>query len=95
MAVVEFEPGLIDAYEGEDKVADVLQAMQTEPFWLADVSLGKAVKGSPEQLAAALGPRAARWARRSEHVHHRRGVAPHPLPRLLPPRSVLEHQVAA
>jgi hypothetical protein len=64
MAVVEFEPGLIDAYLGEDKVADVLQAMQTEPFWLADVTLGKAVKGSPEQLAAALGPWAARWTRR-------------------------------
>lgn len=64
MAVVEFEPGLIDAYEGEDKVADVLQAMQTEPFWLADFTLGKAVKGSPERLAEALGPRAARWARR-------------------------------
>lgn len=64
LSVVEFEPGLIDAYAGEDKVSDVLEAMQAEPFWLAEFKLGTAVKGSPARLAEALGPRGAAWARR-------------------------------
>ncbi len=31
---VEFEPGLIDAYEGEDKLFHILQYMNDYPFWI-------------------------------------------------------------
>lgn len=37
--LAEFEPGLIDAYEGEDTLAQVLEVMRHEPFWLADFSI--------------------------------------------------------
>ena len=33
--VAEFEPGLIDAYEGEDKLFDILKFMQ-QTFWISD-----------------------------------------------------------
>ena len=39
---VEFEPGFIDAYHGEDKLSDVLRFMEQEKFWLSD----GVVKGS-------------------------------------------------
>jgi len=37
--LTEFEPGLIDAYVGEDTLSQVLDAMRDEPFWLAECSL--------------------------------------------------------
>lgn len=40
--VAEFEPGIIDAYEGEDKLWSVLAYMEKRPFWMADLS----IKGS-------------------------------------------------
>jgi hypothetical protein len=40
--VAEFEPGIIDAYEGEDKLWNVLAFMDSRPFWMADI----VVKGS-------------------------------------------------
>jgi len=40
--VAEFEPGIIDAYYGEDKMYEVLKHMESEPFWLSDM----VVKGS-------------------------------------------------
>ena len=64
MLAVEFEPGLIDAYEGEDKLADVLAAMGREPFWLADLDVGRTPRGRPVLLAERLGAGAARWVRR-------------------------------
>ncbi|HET7535423.1 MAG TPA: FkbM family methyltransferase [Candidatus Didemnitutus sp.] len=60
---LDFEPGVIDAYAGEDKLADVLTAMQTEPFWLADLSVGRTARGRPKLLAEALGPDAVRRVR--------------------------------
>jgi hypothetical protein len=62
---VEFEPGLIDAYEGEDKLAEVLAAMQAEPFWLAAMKVGRTPRGSPPLLERHLGKAAVRWVRRS------------------------------
>ncbi len=35
----EFEPGIIDAYDGEDKMHAVLSAMSGEEFWLADMRM--------------------------------------------------------
>lgn len=39
---VDFEPGIIDAYAGEDKLHDVLRYMETLPFFVSDMT----VKGS-------------------------------------------------
>jgi hypothetical protein len=64
MLAVEFEPGLIDAYEGEDKLADVLAAMAREPFWLAELEVGRTPRGRPALLAKRLGAGAVPWVRR-------------------------------
>jgi hypothetical protein len=40
--VAEFEPGIIDAYEGEDKLWQVMQYMEHHPFWMS----GMNIKGS-------------------------------------------------
>ncbi len=64
LLAVEFEPGLTDVYEGEDKLADVLAAMKCEPFWLAELEVGRTPRGRPALLAAHLGANAVRWVRR-------------------------------
>ena len=64
LLAVEFEPGLINAYEGEDQLADVLAAMKSEPFWLAELAVGRTPRGRPGLLAAQLGAGAVRWMRR-------------------------------
>ncbi|MEO6876183.1 MAG: hypothetical protein ABI222_15305, partial [Opitutaceae bacterium] len=61
---VEFEPGIADVYEGEDKLVDVLVAMKAEPFWLAELEIGRTPRGRPDLLAKHLGGRAVRWVRR-------------------------------
>jgi hypothetical protein len=40
--VAEFEPGIIDAYEGEDKLWAVMRSMDERGFWMADIE----IKGS-------------------------------------------------
>jgi hypothetical protein len=40
--VSEFEPGIIDAYEGEDKLWQVMQFMERRPFWMSEIN----IKGS-------------------------------------------------
>jgi len=64
MLAVEFEPGLIDAYKGEDKLADVLSAMEREPFWLSELKVGRTPRGRPALVAKHLGAGAAGWFRR-------------------------------
>jgi len=59
LSAVEFEPGLIDAYAGEDRLADVLAAMAGEPFWLAELEVGRTARGRPALLRARLGVNAA------------------------------------
>ncbi len=61
---VEFEPGLIDAYDGEDKLAEVLAAMEHEPFWLVELEINGTPRGRLETFSRHLGGRALRWARR-------------------------------
>lgn len=58
---VEFEPGFIDAYEGEDKLWQTLQAMEAEPFWLCDLQAGCYPRGNPAALAEILGERMVKW----------------------------------
>jgi FkbM family methyltransferase len=41
--VAEFEPGIIDAYQGEDKLADLIQFMDARGFWASELR----VQGSP------------------------------------------------
>jgi hypothetical protein len=53
---VEFEPGLIDAYHGEDKLLTVLAAMEHEPFWLAQMEMQGVPRGRRANLRKRLGP---------------------------------------
>ena len=41
--VSEFEPGIIDAYKGEDKLYSVLEELTKSGFWLSDIK----IKGTP------------------------------------------------
>lgn len=52
---VEFEPGLIDAYRGEDKFHELLRVMEGEPFWLADLEINRTPRGRPALLRRELG----------------------------------------
>jgi FkbM family methyltransferase len=52
--VAEFEPGIIDAYCGEDKLGNLMTSMDTHGFWMSDVT----IKGStrmPRDGAGSLG----------------------------------------
>lgn len=44
----EFEPGIIDAYKGEDKMSAVLAAMDHPGFWLSDLQLRGTLRMSPD-----------------------------------------------
>lgn len=51
ITVAEFEPGIVDAYEGEDKLKDMLQYQEEKnTFWLANLK----VKGRVRMPAAAF-----------------------------------------
>ena len=45
---VEFEPGIINAYQGEDLLADVLRHMGSEPFWASKLNVRGNVRMSQE-----------------------------------------------
>lgn len=49
--VAQFEPGIIDAYRGEDKLHALMAFMDERPFWVAEMI----VKGSQRIDAALLG----------------------------------------
>ena len=49
---VDFEPGIIDAYEGEDKLHHVLAFMEKKPFWVSSME----IKGSKRLLKSDLPP---------------------------------------
>jgi hypothetical protein len=58
---VEFEPGIIDAYEGEDKLWRTLQVMDAEPFWICDLQVGTYPRGNPAEMKSVMGERLTRW----------------------------------
>lgn len=64
MLAVEFEPGLIDAYEGEDKFWHTLRAMEKEPFWICDLKVCGTQRGQAELFERMLGRRTVHWVRR-------------------------------
>ena len=51
----EFEPGIIDAYEGEDKVLAVMQEMRDQGFWLSSMAV-KGVQRLHVRYTAEFGP---------------------------------------
>jgi len=61
MLAVEFEPGLIDAYDGEYKLWSTLKAMDDEPFWISNMQTGMAVRGVTSELRKQAGAGTFRW----------------------------------
>lgn len=66
--VAEFEPGILDAYAGEDKLWQLMRHMEALPFW-ASAMMVRGSQRVPAGLAAGLGrlavealPQAAGWA---------------------------------
>jgi FkbM family methyltransferase len=53
--VVELEPGIMDGYEGEDKLEHVLGAFSGSDFWCASLVAKGAVRGSAAVLERHLG----------------------------------------
>src|SRR5665213_2257809 len=51
----EFEPGIIDAYEGEDKLYAVMQEMRNKDFWLSSMAV-KGVQRLHASYTAKFGP---------------------------------------
>jgi FkbM family methyltransferase len=60
LLIAELEPGIIDAYEGEDKLSDVMRFMGTKNFWMSDLS----VQGSQRIDAELAGGELTRVERR-------------------------------
>jgi hypothetical protein len=54
MLVAEFEPGILDAYRGEDKLYNVMQFMDTQPFWMSDLQVRGTQRISKRSLQACI-----------------------------------------
>jgi hypothetical protein len=54
--IAEFEPGIIDAYEGEDKLADLMSFMGGRSFWISDLTVKGTQRVSADVLEAQLSP---------------------------------------
>jgi len=52
--VAEFEPGLIDAYHGEDKFYNLLSYMQSHPFWISEMNIKGSQRITPQSLMTAF-----------------------------------------
>lgn len=48
--VAEFEPGIMDAYKGEDKMHDIMAFMKDRNFWLCDLQLRGPLRISDNNL---------------------------------------------
>jgi hypothetical protein len=58
VVVAEFEPGIIDAYEGEDKLVDVLGELAERGFWMSDLRVRGSTRIDSDLAARLLGERA-------------------------------------
>jgi FkbM family methyltransferase len=56
--VAEFEPGIIDAYEDEDLLADVLVEMRGRGFWVSELTVRGSTRIDNTLAQRVLGPRA-------------------------------------
>jgi hypothetical protein len=54
--VAEFEPGIIDAYSGEDKLHDVLRFMDDLPFWVARMEVRGAQRINVDRVKSLFDP---------------------------------------
>lgn len=52
--VADFEPGIIDAYQGEDKLADLLLYMDKLPFWVSNINMGNSYRINSDILSKKL-----------------------------------------
>ncbi len=48
--VAEFEPGIIDAYYGEDKLYDVMAYMDTQGFWMSNIEVKGSIRANLDLL---------------------------------------------
>ncbi len=55
--VADFEPGIIDAYENEDKLWKLMAFMDRQPFWMAAISIKGCPRANPELIGQQLGNR--------------------------------------
>lgn len=58
LLVAELEPGIIDAYEGEDKLADVLEDLSARGFWVSELEVRGSTRIDSELARRTLGARA-------------------------------------
>lgn len=49
--VADFEPGIIDAYKGEDKLTHLLSYMEKFPFWVSNINIGSSHRLNSNILA--------------------------------------------
>jgi hypothetical protein len=61
--VAEFEPGIIDAYQGEDKLYSVMKEMHERGFWLSTMEV-KSIQRISQKYVADVGPGTAKRALR-------------------------------
>ncbi len=54
--IAEFEPGLIDAYQGEDKLSDLLLFMENKHFWIGEMDVRGSQRISLQTLKDKLKP---------------------------------------
>ena len=57
MLLVELEPGIIDAYEGEDRLADVLDDFGRRGFWASDLKVRGSTRVDSDLARRTLGAR--------------------------------------
>jgi hypothetical protein len=50
----EFEPGILDAYEGEDKLWSIIAFMEKKPFWMSDIIIRGTQRFNHSQLGDEL-----------------------------------------
>lgn len=63
LLIAELEPGIIDAYEGEDKLSDVMRFMEGQNFWMSGLSIQGSQRIDAELAAEELTPAERRFLR--------------------------------
>lgn len=64
LVAVEFEPGIMEAYLGEDHGAEIMTYMRETPFWMADLQIGRTPRGRAADLSAVGSFWSRNWQRR-------------------------------
>lgn len=59
--VAEFEPGIIDAYEDEDLLSDLLAEMRGRGFWVSEMTVRGSTRIDHRVAQRVLGPRGSRY----------------------------------